>query len=56
VDPSSQFVYVANGDAGTMTAFKIGANGALSPVGGSLGSATVSTILGGGGPSSIAIR
>lgn len=63
VDPSSQFVYVANGDAGTLTAFTIGANGALSPVGGSLGpvggspgTATVSTILGGGGPSSIAIR
>jgi len=56
VDPSSQFVYVANGDAGTMTALKIGANGVLSPVGGSLGSATVSTILTGGGPSSIAIR
>jgi 6-phosphogluconolactonase (cycloisomerase 2 family) len=56
VEPSSQFVYVANGDAGTMTAFTIGANGVLAPVGGNLTSATVSTVLSGGGPSSIAIR
>ena len=56
VDPSSQFVYVANGDAGTLTVFTIGANGVLSPVGGTLGSATFTSTISGGGPSSIAIR
>jgi 6-phosphogluconolactonase (cycloisomerase 2 family) len=54
VDPSGQFAYVANGDDGTVTVFRINlASGALTQVG-----AKVSTITlgGGGGPSSIAIE
>ena len=54
VDPSGQFAYVANGDDGTVTVFRINpATGALTQFG-----AKVSTILpnGGGGPSSIAIE
>jgi 6-phosphogluconolactonase (cycloisomerase 2 family) len=54
-DPSGQFVYVANGDADTVTVFRINlTNGALSAVG-----APVSTVLFpgyAGGPSSIAIE
>jgi 6-phosphogluconolactonase len=54
VDPSGQFAYVANGDAGTISVFTINlATGALTAVG-----APVSSILPGvphGGPSAIAI-
>ena len=52
VDPSGQFAYVANGDDGTVTVFKINlATGALTQVG-----AKVPTVLIDGGPSSIAIK
>jgi trimeric autotransporter adhesin len=52
VDPSGQYVYVANGDDGTVSVFKINlTSGALTMVG-----AKVSTVLSGGGPSSIAIE
>jgi 6-phosphogluconolactonase (cycloisomerase 2 family) len=51
VDPSGQFAYVANGDAGTVTIFTINlTTGALTPVG------TVPTVIFAGGPSSIAIE
>jgi 6-phosphogluconolactonase (cycloisomerase 2 family) len=53
VDPSGQFAYVANGDAGNLTVFTINlASGALTPA---LGG-PVSTILIDGGPSAIAIE
>jgi 6-phosphogluconolactonase len=53
VDPSSQFLYASNGDAGTVSAFSI-TNGALKAIG-----APVATILatgGVGGPSRMAIE
>jgi 6-phosphogluconolactonase (cycloisomerase 2 family) len=56
IDPSGQFLYVANGDAGSVTPFLIGAGGLLSPIGGSGSTpAPVSTTANSGGPSSIAI-
>jgi 6-phosphogluconolactonase (cycloisomerase 2 family) len=52
VDPSGQFAYVANGQDGTVSAFKINlTTGALTIVG-----AKMSTVISGGGPSSIAIE
>jgi 6-phosphogluconolactonase len=52
VDPSAQFAYVTNGDAGTISAFSIDfATGALTAVGQPL-----STIISGGGPGSLAIE
>jgi 6-phosphogluconolactonase (cycloisomerase 2 family) len=52
VDPSGQFAYVANGDSGNLTPFKINpATGALTPIG-----PPVSTIMIDGGPSAIAIE
>ena len=52
VDPSSQFLYVANGDAGTISVFKItAATGVLAAVG-----APVSSVSGGGGPQSIVVQ
>jgi 6-phosphogluconolactonase (cycloisomerase 2 family) len=54
VDPSGQFAYVANGDDGTVTIFRINlTTGALTQVG-----AKVQTFMvgGGGGPSSVAIE
>ncbi len=52
VDPSGQFLYVANGDDGTISIFRITqGSGALTQIG-----AKVSTVLSGGGPSSIAIE
>lgn len=52
VDPSGQFLYVANGDDGTITVFGITqSSGALTQIG-----AKVLTVLSGGGPSSIAIE
>jgi 6-phosphogluconolactonase (cycloisomerase 2 family) len=52
VDPSGQYLYVANGDDGTVTIFKINlTSGALTMVGGK-----VSTVISGGGPSSITIE
>ena len=52
VDPSAQFAYVTNGDAGTISVFSINfATGALTAVG-----APVSTIISGGGPGSLAIE
>jgi 6-phosphogluconolactonase len=52
VDPSAQFAYVSNGDAGTISVFAIDfATGALKVVG-----QPVSTIISGGGPSSLAIE
>jgi 6-phosphogluconolactonase (cycloisomerase 2 family) len=53
IDPSGQFAYVANGDAGNVTIFTINlTTGALTPVAGG----PVSTIIIDGGPSSIAIE
>jgi DNA-binding beta-propeller fold protein YncE len=52
VDPSGQFAYVANGDAGTLSVFQINIlTGALTVVG-----APVSSIIIDGGPSAIAIE
>jgi trimeric autotransporter adhesin len=52
IDPSGQYAYVANGDDGTVSIFKINlATGALTQVG-----AKVSTVIFAGGPSSIAIE
>jgi 6-phosphogluconolactonase len=52
VDPSGQFAYVGNGDAGTLSVFTINlATGALTAVG-----APVSTVILDGGPSAIAIE
>jgi 6-phosphogluconolactonase len=52
VDPSSQFAYVSNGDAGTISIFKINfANGALTPVGN-----PVTARISNGGPSSMVIE
>jgi 6-phosphogluconolactonase (cycloisomerase 2 family) len=51
VDPSSQYLYVANGDDGTVSLLTIGAGGALTLVGTPL--STVSTT---GGQSGIAIE
>jgi 6-phosphogluconolactonase (cycloisomerase 2 family) len=52
VDPSGQFAYVGNGDAGTLSVFTINlATGALTVVG-----APVSSIFIDGGPSAIAIE
>jgi 6-phosphogluconolactonase len=50
VDPSSQFLYVGNGDDGTITPFTIGAGGVLAQ------GTAVAAFIGGGGPSSIAIK
>jgi 6-phosphogluconolactonase (cycloisomerase 2 family) len=50
VDPSGQFLYSGNADAGTVTAFTIGAGGVLTAVG-----TPVSTVATGGGPTSLAI-
>jgi len=52
VDPSAQFAYVTNGDAGTISVFSIDfATGALTTVG-----EPVPTIVSGGGPGSLAIE
>jgi 6-phosphogluconolactonase len=52
VDPSAQFAYVTNGDAGTISVFSIDfATGALTAVG-----KPVSTIIASGGPGSLAIE
>ncbi len=52
VDPSGQFAYVANGDAGTLSVFSINIlTGALTVVG-----APVSSIITDGGPTAIAIE
>lgn len=52
IDPSSQFAYVANGDAGTISVFKIDfATGVLTPVG-----APVQARISNGGPSSMVIE
>ncbi len=52
VDPSTQYLYVANGDDGTISVFKITAvTGALTAVG-----SPVSCITAGGGPSSIVVQ
>jgi 6-phosphogluconolactonase (cycloisomerase 2 family) len=51
VDPSSQYLYVANGDAGTISLLTIGAGGVLMLVG-----TPVVTISTSGGPSAIAIE
>jgi 6-phosphogluconolactonase (cycloisomerase 2 family) len=51
VDPSGQFLYVANGDDGTITGFRINqSTGALTQV------TKVGTVINYGGPSSIAIE
>jgi 6-phosphogluconolactonase len=60
IDPSGQFLYVANGDAGTITPFTIGSGasaGVLTPVGPSNALTPVSTIslTGSEGPNAIAI-
>ena len=52
VDPSGQYLYVANGDDGTISVFKITAGtGALTAVG-----TPVSCITSGGGPSAIVVQ
>ena len=51
VDPSSQYLYVANGDAGTVSLLTIGAGGVLTLVG-----TPVVTISTSGGPSAVAIE
>jgi 6-phosphogluconolactonase (cycloisomerase 2 family) len=51
VDPSSQYLYVANGDAGTVSLLSIGTGGVLTLVG-----TPLSTITTAGGPSAIAIE
>ena len=51
IEPSSQYVYVANGDSGSITVFKIGAGGVLTIVG-----APSSIVTSTGGPSGIAIE
>jgi 6-phosphogluconolactonase len=55
IDPSGQFLYVANGDAGSVTPFTIGAGGVLTPIGTANALTPVTTISGSGGPDSIAI-
>jgi 6-phosphogluconolactonase (cycloisomerase 2 family) len=64
IDPSGQYLYVANGDvspapmaSGTVTAFTIGNDGTLTPIGGgSLVAASTSVVSSGGGPAAIAIK
>jgi 6-phosphogluconolactonase (cycloisomerase 2 family) len=57
VDPSSQYLYVANGDAGTISAFTINATtGALAPITGTLASSTFNCVIGGEGPQAIVIE
>jgi 6-phosphogluconolactonase len=55
IDPSSQFLYVANGDAGTVTPFTIGTGGALTPIGPSNALTPVPTFVNNEGPSSVAV-
>jgi DNA-binding beta-propeller fold protein YncE len=52
IDPSSQYLYVANGDAGTISVFTI------TPVTGVLipGNLAVPCIIGGGGPQAIVVQ
>ena len=57
VDPSSQYLYVANGDAGTISAFTINAaTGALAPITGTLATSTFDCVIGGEGPQAIVIE
>jgi 6-phosphogluconolactonase (cycloisomerase 2 family) len=55
IDPSGQFLYVANGDAGTVSPFTIGAGGVLTPIGPSNALTPVATSNGGGGPQALAV-